>query len=44
MEAIQAVQSDFDKILVITHLSELKQAFPVRIEVEKDPVEARASR
>lgn len=44
VEAIQAVQSDFDKILVITHLSELKQAFPVRIEVEKDPVEARASR
>ncbi len=39
IEAIQAVQSDFDKILVITHLSELKQVFPVRIEVEKDPVE-----
>ena len=39
VEAIQAVQSDFDKILVITHLNELKQVFPVRIEVEKDPVE-----
>ena len=39
IEAIQAVQDDFDKIVVITHLSRLKEAFPVRIEVEKDPVE-----
>jgi exonuclease SbcC len=37
VEAIQIVQDDFDKILVITHLEELKSAFPVRIEVEKDP-------
>lgn len=34
-EAITAVQNDFEKILVITHLSELKEAFPSRIEVEK---------
>jgi exonuclease SbcC len=39
IEVIQTVQSDFDKILVVTHLNELKQVFPVRIEVEKDPVE-----
>ncbi|HET6566717.1 MAG TPA: SMC family ATPase [Rhodothermales bacterium] len=39
VEAIQTIQEDFDKILVITHLEELKEAFPVRIEVEKDPVE-----
>ena len=39
IEAIQTVQDDFDKIVVITHLSRLKEAFPVRIEVEKDPVE-----
>lgn len=39
VEAIQAIQDDFDKIIVITHLSELKDAFPVRIEVEKDPVD-----
>lgn len=39
VEAIQVVQNDFDKILVITHLQQLKEAFPVRIEVEKDPVE-----
>ena len=38
VESIQAVREDFAKILVITHLQELKQAFPVRIEVEKDPV------
>ena len=34
-EAITAVRSEFEKILVITHLSELKEAFPSRIEVEK---------
>ena len=38
VEAIQAIREDFAKILVITHLTRLKQAFPVRIEVEKDPV------
>ncbi len=39
VEAIQTIQDDFDKILVITHLPELKEVFPVRIEVEKDPVD-----
>jgi len=34
-EAITAVQNDFEKILVITHLPELKEVFPSRIEVEK---------
>ena len=34
-EAITAVQNDFEKILIITHLSELKEKFPSRIEVEK---------
>ena len=38
VEAIRAIQDDFDLILVVTHLDELKQAFPVRIEVEKRPV------
>ncbi|MEM6289057.1 MAG: SMC family ATPase [Bacteroidota bacterium] len=36
--AIRAIQDDFDTILVITHLDELKAAFPVRIEVVKQPV------
>ncbi len=35
VEAIHLVQEDFAKILVITHLEELKDAFPARIEVEK---------
>ena len=38
VDAIQAIRPDFAKILVITHLPRLKDAFPVRIEVEKDPV------
>ncbi|HYE96772.1 MAG TPA: SMC family ATPase [Rubricoccaceae bacterium] len=39
VQSIHAIQNDFDKILVITHLDELKDAFPVRIEVTKKPVE-----
>ena len=35
IQAINAVHPDFAKILVITHLDELKDAFPTRIEVEK---------
>jgi len=37
IQAIHAIQDDFDKILIITHLTLLKDAFPVRIEVWKDP-------
>lgn len=36
IQAIRAVQDNFAKILVITHLEELKDAFPTRIEVEKN--------
>jgi exonuclease SbcC len=35
--AINTIQDDFDRILVITHIDELKQAFPTRIEVTKTP-------
>jgi exonuclease SbcC len=35
VEAIQAVQDDFDRIMVITHIEELKDQFPTRIEVTK---------
>jgi exonuclease SbcC len=35
IQSINAVRDDFAKILVITHLDELKDAFPTRIEVEK---------
>jgi exonuclease SbcC len=35
VEAINAVLDDFQRILVITHLDELKDAFPARIEITK---------
>ena len=35
--AIQSIQAEFAKILVITHIQELKDLFPVRIEVERTP-------
>jgi DNA repair protein SbcC/Rad50 len=35
IEAINLIRPDFEKILVITHIEELKEAFPTRIEVEK---------
>jgi DNA repair protein SbcC/Rad50 len=35
IEAINLVKGDFAKVLVITHIDELKEAFPNRIEVEK---------
>jgi exonuclease SbcC len=34
-EAISAIQDDFEKILVITHIEELRDAFPNRINVVK---------
>ena len=37
VEAITAVQDEFDLLIVITHIEELRDAFPVRIEVEKLP-------
>jgi exonuclease SbcC len=36
-EAIQSIQSDFQKIIVITHVDEVKESFPTRIEVTKTP-------
>jgi exonuclease SbcC len=35
VEAINSIRDDFARILVITHIEELKDAFPVRIEVVK---------
>lgn len=35
VEAINAIQDDFEKIIVITHIDELKDAFPVRIDIWK---------
>ncbi len=33
IEAINSIQNDFEKVLVITHIEELKEAFPAQIEV-----------
>ena len=35
VEVLDTIKNDFEKILVITHLEELKEEFPVRIEVSK---------
>lgn len=35
VEAINAIQSEFKRVLVITHIDELRDAFPVRIDVLK---------
>jgi DNA repair protein SbcC/Rad50 len=35
VQAINAIQDEFDLILVITHIDELKDAFPARIEITK---------
>ncbi|HAZ31086.1 MAG TPA: hypothetical protein DCY61_00010 [Dehalococcoidia bacterium] len=35
VEAINSIQDDFERIIVITHIDELKDAFPVRIEVTR---------
>jgi exonuclease SbcC len=36
IEAIDSIKDDFEKILVITHVDELKDAFAQRIEITKD--------
>ncbi len=36
VEAIDTIKDDFEKILIVTHIEELKEEFPVRIEVSKN--------
>ncbi|MGQ9628704.1 MAG: AAA family ATPase [bacterium] len=36
VQAINSISEDFERILVITHIQELKDAFPIRIEIDKD--------
>jgi exonuclease SbcC len=36
VEAIKSIEDEFDKIIVITHIEELMEAFPLRIEVQKE--------
>ncbi len=35
VEAIRSIEDEFDRVLVITHIQELKDVFPVRIDVVK---------
>lgn len=41
VEAITTVQDDFRRIIVITHIDELKDRFPATIEVSKTPLGSR---
>ncbi len=43
VEAIAAIQDDFDLILVITHIEELRDRFPLQIRVERDAAGSRLS-
>ena len=36
LDVIGVIEGEFEKVIVITHLEELKDAFPVRIEVQKE--------
>ncbi len=36
VEVLDTIKNDFEKILIITHLEELKEEFPIRIEVSKN--------
>ena len=42
IEAINTVSTEFERIFVVTHIDELKDAFPARIEVEKTATGSRA--
>jgi exonuclease SbcC len=37
VDAIRTIQPEFEKILIITHMTDLKDLFPTRIEVTKTP-------
>ncbi|MCC6904355.1 MAG: SMC family ATPase [Anaerolineae bacterium] len=37
VQAINSIQDEFDLIMVITHIDELKDAFPARVEITKTP-------
>jgi exonuclease SbcC len=43
VEAISSIQSEFERILVITHIEELKDMFPARIDVVKTASGSRVS-
>jgi len=36
VESINSIKDEFDNILVITHIQDLKEAFPIRLEITKE--------
>ena len=42
IDAIRVIKEDFKQILVITHIDELRDAFPTRLLVEKTDEGSRA--
>jgi exonuclease SbcC len=43
VEAISSIQGDFERVLVVTHVEELKDMFPARIDVVKTAAGSRVS-
>ena len=41
VEAINHIQDEFERIIVITHIQELKDQFPIQIEITKTPAGSR---
>ncbi len=37
MDALYKIQDDFEKIIIVSHLSSMKEQFPVQFQVEKGP-------
>jgi exonuclease SbcC len=37
VEAINSIAPDFEKVILVTHIEELKEMFPVRLEVTRGP-------
>lgn len=37
MDALYSIQDDFEKIIIVSHLSTMKEQFPVHFYVQKDP-------
>jgi exonuclease SbcC len=43
VEAINSIAPDFEKVILVTHIEELKEMFPVRLEVTRGPGGSRVS-
>ncbi len=43
MDALYAIQEDFEKILIVSHLPSMKEQFPVHFHIHKDPQGSRVT-